>query len=124
MSNDFSLDTVLGTTKITRIKSFKKEGLLKNEEDLLFMLSEIQILRELEHSNVILLYEVYEEQETINLVMEYAEGGDLFNKIITKGKYSEPNAAKFIKELLETVLYYQKKSILHRNLKLENILFL
>lgn len=138
LSNDFALDTVLGASKTSQtslatnihssyryiIRSLRKDELLKNEEEFKFLVNEIQILKELSHPNIITLYEVYEEQDTLNLIMEYASGGELFDKIIRKEGYSEKDASKLIEKLLETVVYYQKKSILHRNLKLENILLL
>ena len=85
-------------------------------------MNEIHILCLLRHPRVIRLYEVYESLNYVHLVLEYLKGGELFEKIRSKGNYSEADAAKVMKRLLEAVAYCHQKNILHRDLKPENII--
>ncbi len=87
-------------------------------------MNEIKILKELGHPNIIALYEVYEEADSVHLVMEQMKGGELFEKIVAKGNYSEADAAMLMKKLMETVAYCHERRILHRDLKPENILLM
>lgn len=97
---------------------------MKSVRDMEFLIDEIRILKELSHPNIISLYDVYEEEDSVHLVMEYVEGGELFSRIESKGKYSEDEARKFMRQLIATVYFLHKKQILHRDFKLENILLL
>lgn len=86
------------------------------------MVTEIEILRLLRHPRIIKLLEVYEGEEHIHLVMEYLKGGELFEKILNKGSYSEADASKIMHRLLEAVSYMHTKRVIHRDLKPENII--
>ncbi len=85
-------------------------------------MSEIETLRNLRHPRVVSLYEVYEGGEHVHLVMEYQKGGELFDKIQSKGSYSEADAARIMNRLLEVVGYMHSKRVMHRDLKPENIM--
>lgn len=61
------------------------------------LLSEIDIMRACDHAQVIKLYEVYEAEKHVHLVMELLEGGELFNRIRSKGTYTEVDAIKVMK---------------------------
>ncbi len=87
-------------------------------------MNEVVLLRELRHPNIIPLFEVYEDERQIHLVMEYLKGGELFDKLQAKGNYSEADAVRFMRSLLETIAYCHQKLILHRDLKPENIVLL
>jgi len=65
---------------------------------------------------------VYESDRYIHLVFEYLEGGELFERIKSKGLYSEQDAIVAMKNLLEALEYLHSKSIVHRDLKPENLL--
>ena len=65
---------------------------------------------------------MYEESDTVHLVTECLKGGELFNKIIEKGNYSEADAARVVGKLMDAICYCHKKRIIHRDLKPENIL--
>jgi len=84
--------------------------------------NEIEILRFLKHPTIITLYEVYESADYVHLVIEYLKGGELFDKIQAKGSYSEGDAAKLMKRLLEAINYCHQKNVIHRDLKPENII--
>ena len=79
-------------------------------------------MREINHENIINLFEVCETQNSIYMVMELLEGGHLLNKIQDK-KLTEEDIMVMIQGLLEGIQYLHSKDIMHRDLKPENILF-
>jgi calcium-dependent protein kinase len=99
-----------------------------NEKTLKRTLREINMLKKLDHPNIIKLYEVYESKRSIYLIMEKCNGGDLFDNIIehiTKGRmYSEKQVSEIILQILSAINYCHKNGICHRDLKPENILLL
>jgi calcium-dependent protein kinase len=86
------------------------------------MLSEIDILRMMEHDHVMKLFEVYESDRYIHMVMEYLPGGELFDKIRSKVKYSESDAKEVMKRLLSALAYMNDNNIVHRDLKPANLI--
>lgn len=85
-------------------------------------MNEIYILRHLPCQSIITLYDVYESREYIHLVLEYLKGGELFDKVMEKGCYSESDARSLMKNIMESIASFHRKGILHRDLKLENII--
>lgn len=86
------------------------------------MFAEMFILTSLRHANVIQLYEVINLSRHIILVMEYAEGGEL-RKLIERNTYlSETFACELFTQILEGLIYCHRLKVIHRDLKLENIL--
>ena len=90
---------------------------------------EINILSKCDHPNIIKLYEVFEDSRYFDLIMEQCIGGSLLDKLIEKideeGKaYSESEAANIFKQIMLGINYCHNQGIAHRDLKLENILFL
>ncbi|KAK6930369.1 NAF domain [Dillenia turbinata] len=83
---------------------------------------EIGTLKLLKHPNVVLLHEVLASKTKIYMVLEYVTGGELFDKIATKGKLPEAEGRKLFQQLIDGVSYCHDKGIFHRDLKLENIL--
>jgi len=83
---------------------------------------EVDILRRIRHPNVISVQEIYETSSTLYLVMELATGGELFDEIVKRGKYSEDDAARMVKQITEAISYLHSKGIVHRDLKPENLL--
>jgi serine/threonine protein kinase len=84
--------------------------------------SEITILKNARHPNIVRLVECYEEGRELILVMEHARGGELFDRIVAKGSYSEREASEVAHKLLEAVAYLHDRGVVHRDLKPENIL--
>ena len=83
---------------------------------------EIKILKMLHHRNIVQLYSVIQNSTTIYLVMEYAEGEELFDYINNKKKLSEIEACKFYQQLISGIEYLSKVRVVHRDLKPENLL--
>ena len=92
-------------------------------EDMGDITREIEIMQDISHPNVINLFEIFDEPKKMNLVMELVTGGELFDRIVAKGSYSEKDAAQCLKELCSALKYLHEKKIVHRDLKPENLLY-
>lgn len=84
---------------------------------------EIAILFEMDHPNIIRLFEVFEEKKYFHLVTEYCEGGELFDHLAAKGMYQEAEAAALMRKVLRAISYLHTNSICHRDIKPENFMF-
>jgi len=93
-----------------------------DQEELKLLGREIDIMKKVQHRNVLRLIEIYETDSALSLVMELVNGGELFYKIVDKGSYSEREARDIIRQLVEGVDYLHGKGIAHRDLKPENLL--
>ncbi|OAF67627.1 hypothetical protein A3Q56_04643, partial [Intoshia linei] len=85
--------------------------------------AEISILLKINHPNIVRLREVYETKKHIIMILEHVTGGELFDRIIEKGYYTEKDAAKAMSYVLEGLSYLHKNEIVHRDLKPENLLY-
>lgn len=83
---------------------------------------EIEVLRTLKHPNIVRLYDVIETDKYIGIILEYASGGELFDHILAHRYLKEKDAAKLFSQLISGVWYIHQKKIVHRDLKLENLL--
>ncbi|KAF9502111.1 Pkinase-domain-containing protein [Pleurotus eryngii] len=83
---------------------------------------EIEVLRTLKHPNIVRLYDVIETDKYIGIILEYASGGELFDHILAHRYLREGYASKLFYQLLSGVWYIHQKKIVHRDLKLENLL--
>eukprot|EP00828_Plagiopyla_frontata_P025011 TRINITY_DN3194_c0_g1_i1.p1 TRINITY_DN3194_c0_g1~~TRINITY_DN3194_c0_g1_i1.p1 ORF type:complete len:545 (+),score=79.63 TRINITY_DN3194_c0_g1_i1:2-1636(+) len=106
------------------IKAFSKNTILEQKKGLKSLANEVSIMRQLQHKNVLKLYEMFETVHSLYLVMMLVTGGDLNQKIIDKSirKYSEIQL--IFRRMLEAINYIHKQNIMHRDLKLDNILIL
>ncbi|XP_054909238.1 serine/threonine-protein kinase H1 homolog [Poeciliopsis prolifica] len=85
--------------------------------------SELCVLRRVRHTNIIQLMEVFETAERVYMVMELATGGELFDRIIACGSFTERDATGVLQMVLDGVKYLHALGITHRDLKPENLLY-
>ncbi|KAL9083147.1 MAG: hypothetical protein Q9159_005965 [Coniocarpon cinnabarinum] len=83
---------------------------------------EIAILKQLDHPNIVHLYEMVETDHTIGIILEYASGGELFDYILKKRHLDDNQARRLFAQLVSGVGYLHRNGIIHRDLKLENLL--
>lgn len=83
---------------------------------------EIYILKLIRHPNIIQLYEILETPKQLYLIMEYANGGELFDYIVAKSRIDETEARKFFQQIISGINYIHKLNIVHRDMKPENLL--
>ena len=93
-------------------------------EDEVALKDEIAVLQELNHPNIIRLYDVFEERDFYYLVTEKMMGGELFDRIVQKSYYNEKEARDTCLILFQAMEYCHSKKIAHRDLKPENLLLL
>ena len=85
--------------------------------------NEINILKTLDHPNIIKLYETYQDEEKYYLIFELCKGGELFDTIIENGYFTEKEAKKLFKCIIKALHYCHKIGICHRDIKPENFMF-
>ncbi|XP_062233726.1 calcium-dependent protein kinase 26-like [Phragmites australis] len=103
-------------------KSIAKDRLV-SPDDVRGVKLEIEVMARLSgHPNVVDLKAVYEDEESVHLVMELCAGGELFHRLEERGCFSEHEAAMLFRYLMEVVAHCHCKGIVHRDLKPENIL--
>ncbi|KAF9332523.1 hypothetical protein BG006_004601 [Podila minutissima] len=83
---------------------------------------EIAIMKLINHPHVIRLYDVYETEQELFLVMEYVSGGELFEYLVNKGRLDESEALRFFQQIIVGLAFCHKRKICHRDLKPENLL--
>ncbi|XP_058533377.1 calcium/calmodulin-dependent protein kinase type IV [Ochotona princeps] len=127
----FEVESELGRGATSIVYRCKQKGtqkpyalkVLKKTVDKKIVRTEIGVLLRLSHPNIIKLKEIFETPTEISLVLELVTGGELFDRIVEKGYYSERDAADAVKQILEAVAYLHENGIVHRDLKPENLLY-
>ena len=104
------------------VKAFSKECLLSQAKGRDSLLNEINIMRKLEHPNIMKLEEIHESKNSVYLILELLEGGELFSHIADKKQISVNDICRIMKCLLEALVYLSDKGIMHRDLKPENMI--
>jgi calcium-dependent protein kinase len=102
------------------MKAIKKKAIIKEEEEKLF--AEVNILKELDHPNIVRLYEMYQDETHYYLITEFCTGGELFDRIQKLKSFTEKMAADYLKQILSAIVYCHDRRIVHRDLKPENLL--
>jgi serine/threonine protein kinase len=134
--DDYSMGDVLGegsyakvlkandheTGAIFAIKCISKQKLHESSQGAKILVNEIDCMRRTNHPNILKLERVYDEEDTVYLVLEYADGGDLFTKIIAAERFNEHYCAIIARRLLSALAYMNEQKIIHRDIKLENIM--
>jgi len=108
------------TGAVRAIKTISKAQ-MKNVER---FKKEIAIMKMMDHPNVVKLYETFEDHRNIYLVMEICLGGELFDRIIESGHFTEVQAAILMQQIIRAIYYMHENHVCHRDLKPENFLFM
>jgi hypothetical protein len=136
--NDFAIEKEIGSgnyavvyvgrqltsNRQVAIKSLLKSALVTSPRTISALITEVHIMKKLKHRRVLRLLGIYEDDEKLYLILEHAGGGDLFHRLLAKGRFSEAKAAEFMRELLDAIAYMHRNGIVHRDLKPENILLM
>lgn len=131
--NLYRVGTVLGTgsfsevrvcvhklTNVTRaVKIIRKQSSSAMPEELR---REIEILKSLDHPNILRVYEFFDLPKRILIVTELLPGGELFYEISKQGTFTEVKAAEIMRQIFSALAYLHERNIAHRDLKPENIL--
>ncbi|OMJ77561.1 hypothetical protein SteCoe_22809 [Stentor coeruleus] len=104
------------------VKIIDKLWLNTNLADKKSVINEVDILKTLDHPNILKIFEYFEDVRYYYIVMEYCPEGDLFDELERVGKFDEDSAAKIMNQIFSSVNYIHNKKIVHRDIKLENIL--
>ncbi|PNT29869.1 hypothetical protein POPTR_006G052900v4 [Populus trichocarpa] len=97
---------------------------LKTDIDIEDVRREVEIMKRMpQHPNLVTLKDTYEDDNAVHLVMELCEGGELFDRIVARGHYTERAAAGVTKTIVEVVQICHEHGVMHRDLKPENFLF-
>jgi len=103
-------------------KHFACKVLLKVDHDAETLRREIGTLRRLDHPNIVRLFEVNEDQETVFILMELCHGGDLYDKIYDAGRLDESTVKSLAQQMLSALAYCHASGVVHRDVKPENFL--
>uniref|UniRef100_A0A8C0Z3V1 Protein serine kinase H2 n=1 Tax=Canis lupus familiaris TaxID=9615 RepID=A0A8C0Z3V1_CANLF len=85
--------------------------------------SELTILRRVSHQYIVQLVEIFEAQDRVYMVMELATGGELFDRLMTQGSFTEHDAVRILQMVADGIRYLHALRITHRDLKPENLLY-
>ncbi|CAA3025716.1 calcium-dependent kinase 32-like [Olea europaea subsp. europaea] len=104
-------------------KSISKNK-LRTSVDIDDVRREVEIMKHLpKHPNIVSIKDTYEDDNAVHIVMELCEGGELFDRIVSRGHYTERAAAAVTRTIVEVIQMCHKNGVMHRDLKPENFLF-
>lgn len=109
------------TSQKFAVKAFKLGSVVPEKRGQLE--AEVEIFLSMDHPHITRLFDVYECNEELNLVMECCEGGELFDRLAKEKKFTETDACDVVWQILLALNYIHQHGIVHRDIKLENFLY-
>merc|ERR1712061_351197 len=110
---------LIATKAVRAVKTILKKKTKHSQE---LLKREIRVMKKVDHPNLVMLYEIFEDENNIYLVLEMCAGGDLHKKLLKAGVFTEMQAATVMKQILRGIFYLHKNSICHRDMKAQNVL--
>eukprot|EP00494_Astrolonche_serrata_P029121 UN29388 len=104
------------------LKVVRKKGM--EPYNLKALKSETQIMHTLNHPNIVKLYELYDTPNHLHMIIDLLAGGELFDRIVEQGTFSEYKSARIVNQIAESLHYLHDRNIVHRDLKPENLLYM
>mmetsp|Transcript_60134 Transcript_60134/g.196409 ORF Transcript_60134/g.196409 Transcript_60134/m.196409 type:complete len:637 (-) Transcript_60134:434-2344(-) len=118
-------DVLMGTNRHTStqvaIKHLDLTAVSMEAREML--VNEVEIALSMDHPHIARLTDLYEGKDTLTLVMDKLDGGELFDRVVSQGHFSEEVAADSLRQILLAVRHLHRKGVAHRDIKLENFLF-
>merc|ERR1712176_525165 len=111
----------MGDNKVMAMKIIKKNK-IEGQHDLDLIRREIEILLGLSHPNIICVHGWCETSSRLFIVLDYCGGGNVLDRIIERGSFTEAETAQLMKELAVTLAYAHSQGVVHRDIKPENIM--
>jgi len=103
------------------LKCVRKKGM--DEYNRKALESEVNIMLTLSHPNVVTLHELFDTPNHLHMIIDLLGGGELFDKIVEEGSFSEKKAAQVVSQIADALRYIHSQDIVHRDLKPENLLY-
>lgn len=112
------------THDIRAVKIITKAGLAQEVIDSRSVLNEVDIMKTLDHPNILRIFEYFEDHSNYYIVMEYCKGGDLFDKVVSLTKFTEKQAALIMEQIFSGLNYSHNRGVVHRDMKPENVVIM
>lgn len=111
-------------SELTRVVKIVCKSTIKYQDDEKEFLKEIEMLGQLDHPNIVKVFEYFVDYENYYVIQEYCKGGELYEQIYKFETFTEKIAAEVMYQLISAVCYLHSNNIVHRDLKPENIMLL
>ncbi|ORX98102.1 calcium/calmodulin-dependent protein kinase 1 [Basidiobolus meristosporus CBS 931.73] len=111
---------VIKTGEFVAIKVIRKD-ILGDQVDMID--KELEVVKKVAHPHIVAYVDSFESRDKYYLIFQLARGGELFERIIEQGKFTEKDATRFMKTVIDAIDYLHDHNIVHRDLKPENLLF-
>ena len=110
------------TGRIVAVKSFNKNNSELTGDNMKKIKYETDLMKKLNHPNITKILEMFEDEKSFLIIMEYINGGNLFSFVKKRRKLSEKTAKFLFRQIISGIKYIHEQNIVHRDIKLENLL--